>query len=101
MSIITSFHPHSLNGSEEVQERKGGLKKGVQGEERVHREGEAEGDVDVAWQDFDTQQSRLCMHDETKKSEKGAATGKIAFRMQYTLLITIIQLIKYTRVFSS
>ena len=31
-----------------------------------------------------TQQSRLCSHDETKKSEKGATTGSIIFILHYT-----------------
>ena len=37
-----------------------------------------------------------CMTKQSK-SEKGATTGNVVFRLQYTLLITIIQLIKYTR----
>ena len=46
----------------------------------------------------DTQQSRLCSHDETKKREKGATTGKFVVILQYTCSKTIIELIKYTRV---
>ena len=75
----------------EVQEERGGLKeKGCrEKKECIERK---------RWRDTwysKIQQCRLCLYDETRKLEKGATTGNTAFRLQYTLLIAIIQLMTY------
>ena len=82
----------------EVKERGAGERKGV-GERKGCRREEGWRETWM-WQSkiCDTQQSRLLLQNKTKKPEKGATTGSIVFRLQYTLLITMIQLIKYTRV---
>ena len=82
----THTRTHSLNGSEErgAGRERGGLK------EKGCRE-KKECTDRKRWRETwhskicDTQQSIYCLHDKTKKSEKGATTGNIVFSLQDTL----------------
>ena len=93
---LASSHP--WNGSEERGAGRGGLKeKGCREKKECIERKRGGGRRGVVRFVTLYRADSACMTKQAK-SEKGATTGNVVFRLQYTLLITIIPLIKYTRV---